>query len=160
MINWNAVRSSGIKFVSIKASEGVTYTDPDFYANWIGAHAAGLTRTAYHFAHPSISAIDQANYFVAAVTSAGGYAHNTSTMQLMLDLESTDGLEPPAVWSWVQAFMGHLQNLTGRPGIIYTVRGKPLKVACFHTALVLTHAHTHTHFSSHTKTLGILFLER
>lgn len=61
----------------------------------------------------------QANFFVTAVQNAGGFV-NSSTMQLMLDLEVTDGQSPAAVWAWVQTFMATIEQLTGRPGIIYT----------------------------------------
>jgi lysozyme len=119
-IDWPAVAAAGIKFVSIKATEGTTETDPRLAANWAGARAANITRTAYHFAHPSLPAEAQAEHFVAAVVAAGGLAPNTSTMQLMLDLEDADHLPPAQVWAWVRAFMARLQALTGRPGIIYT----------------------------------------
>ena len=119
-IDWPAVAASGIKFVSIKATEGASFTDAHLSANWKGAHAAGLYRTAYHFAHPSVDAVAQANHFVDAVNAVGGYPKNSSTMQFMLDLEDADKLAPGQVWAWVQAFMGQLQARTGRPGIIYT----------------------------------------
>lgn len=118
-ISWPAVAASGIKFVSIRATEGTSYSDPTFAFNWQHAHAAGLTRTAYHFARPAEAAEAQAEFFVSTVVAAGGYPRNSSTMQLMLDLEDADGLAPSAVWAWVQAFMARLQALTGRPGIIY-----------------------------------------
>ena len=119
--DWAAVAASGVVFVSIKATEGVDYTDPFLAANWAGAREHGIVRTAYHFAHPSVDALAQANHFVDAVGAAGGIiAGDNSTMQLMLDLEDADGLGPGAVWSWVQAFMGQLQARTGRPGIVYT----------------------------------------
>jgi lysozyme len=118
-INWASVKAAGIQFVSTKATEGVTYTDPTLRENWAGLEREGITRCAYHFAHPSISAVDQAHYFVNAVEAVGGYK-NSSTLQFMLDLEDADGLSPAAVWEWVQSFMSTLQTLTGRPGIIYT----------------------------------------
>lgn len=119
VIDWQKVAASGVQFVSIKATEGTDYSDPQFKRNWQGAHAAGIVRTAYHFAHPSVSADAQAEFFVAAVKGAGGWA-NSSTMQLMLDLEDADKMPPPTVWAWVQAFMARVQALTGRPGIVYT----------------------------------------
>jgi GH25 family lysozyme M1 (1,4-beta-N-acetylmuramidase) len=70
---------------------------------------------AYHFGHPSIDAVAQANYFVNAVNAAGGYT-GSNTLQLVLDLEDDDGLAPGDVWAWVQAFLGQVQALTGRPG--------------------------------------------
>jgi GH25 family lysozyme M1 (1,4-beta-N-acetylmuramidase) len=45
-IDWKAVASSSVTFVSIKATESTTFHDPFFAANWRGAHAAGLIRTA------------------------------------------------------------------------------------------------------------------
>jgi lysozyme len=105
--------------VSIKATEGSSYTDPAFAYNWKESLRAGLVRSAYHFAHPSISADEQAEYFVNAVVSAGGYENN-ATMQLMLDLEDSDKQSPAVVWAWVQAFAAAVKAKVGRPIIIYT----------------------------------------
>ena len=71
---------------------------------------------AYHFGHPSIDAVAQANYFVNAVNSVGGYPAGSNTLQFVLDLEDSDGMAPADVWAWVQAFMAQVQALTGRPG--------------------------------------------
>jgi peptidoglycan hydrolase-like protein with peptidoglycan-binding domain len=49
-INWAAVKASGIDAVMIKATEGTTYTNPDFSGDRAGAKAAGLLVAAYHFA--------------------------------------------------------------------------------------------------------------
>lgn len=118
-IDWPLVAASGVRFVSIRASEGTDYKDPLFASNWAGAHAAGLVRAAYHFARPASPAAAQADALVDAAAAAGGYAPNSSTLQFMLDLEDTDGLAPAGVWAWVQAFMARLRARTGRPGIIY-----------------------------------------
>ena len=111
--------ASGLRFVSIRATEGSTYKDPKFPFNWAGAHAAGMFRTAYHFAHPNLPAAAQADFFVDTVAAAGGYAAGTNTTQFMLDLEDANGLAPPAVWAWVQAFIAQLKARTGKPAIIY-----------------------------------------
>jgi len=94
------------------------YTDPKFGANWDGMREVGLVRSAYHFGRPADSAVDQARYFVHVVNAKGG-VHNSSTMPLVLDLEQADGKSPAEVWAWVQAFMGELEKLTGKPGNIY-----------------------------------------
>ena len=120
VIDWPTLMThTNLSFVSIKATEGTTYTDPSFSTNWKSSKSVGLKRSAYHFAHPSVSAVEQAQYFVGAVESAGGFRDN-STMQLMLDLEDSDKLSSGEVWAWVQSFMGEVQRLTGKPGIIYT----------------------------------------
>ena len=54
-----------------------------------GTQQAGLYRSAYHFAQPaSSSGTAQANYFVGAVNAVGGF-NDTSTYQLVLDLEDS-----------------------------------------------------------------------
>ena len=101
-----------------KATEGTTYTDPTFAANWKGMAAAGLIRGAYHFARPGSDPIDQATHFVNTVQKACGLS--SRTLQLVLDLEATDGSPPASVYAWTSAFMARIKSLTGRPGIIYT----------------------------------------
>jgi lysozyme len=118
-VNWTSVKNAGYSFGFAKATEGTTYTDADFSKNWANMKSAGLIRGAYHYGHPSISATAQAQYFVNAINAAGGY-NDTSSLQLVLDLEDNDGLSSSEVWTWVQAFMAEIKSLTGKPGIIYT----------------------------------------
>jgi hypothetical protein len=58
--------------VHLQATEGLTYTDAQFHANWNGMKAAGIVRCAYHFAHPNEDATAQAAFFVKTVNGAGG----------------------------------------------------------------------------------------
>ena len=118
-VNWTSVKNAGNSFAIAKATEGTTYSDPYFKANWANMKAAGLVRGAYHYGHPGTSATAQAQYFVNAVKAAGGFTGSNS-LQLVLDLETTDGLSPSQVWAWVQSFIAEIKTLTGRPGIIYT----------------------------------------
>ena len=118
-INWADVAASGVKFACAKATEGTSYVDSQFKANWAGMHSAGLTRCAYHFAQPASNAVAQAKHFVDTVNAAGGFKAS-KTLQLMLDLEDAQGQTPATVWKWTQAFLAEIKSLTGRPGIIYT----------------------------------------
>ncbi len=118
-IDFRALSTAGLSFVMTKATEGLDYTDRYLASNFAGISGIGLVRGAYHFGHPSIDAVAQAQYFVRAVQNAGGFKASP-TLPLMLDLEDADGLGPDAVWAWVQAFMGEVKALTGRPGLIYT----------------------------------------
>jgi GH25 family lysozyme M1 (1,4-beta-N-acetylmuramidase) len=113
-INWTSVRNSGRVFAIVKATEGTTYTDPTFATNWTRMKQAGLIRGAYHFGHPGSDAVAQANRFVNVVQPQSG------DLQLVLDLEVTDGRSPAQVWAWTQAFIAQIHTRTGRPGIIYT----------------------------------------
>src|SRR5438270_6269922 len=65
-IDWAAVKTSGRSFVFVKATEGSTYTNPYFAADWAASRAAGLIHGAYAFARPSVgSAVAQAQKLVA-----------------------------------------------------------------------------------------------
>jgi GH25 family lysozyme M1 (1,4-beta-N-acetylmuramidase) len=112
--NWTSVKNSGKAFAFTKATEGTTYTNPYFATNWARMKSAGLIRGAYHYGHPSVSATAQADYFCNVVRPTHG------DLQMALDIETTDGLSPSAVRSWIVAFINRIVYRTGRPGIIYT----------------------------------------
>jgi lysozyme len=113
-INWYSVANSGRTFAFAKATEGLTYTDPNFATNWRNMQAAGLIRGAYHFCHPGSDPIAQANFFYNTVQPVSG------DLQMTGDIEVTDGQSVAQIQSWGLAFAHQIQNLTGRPGIIYT----------------------------------------
>lgn len=48
-IDFDKVAADSIQFVYIKATEGVTYVDPQFYANYFKSRQAGLAVGVYHF---------------------------------------------------------------------------------------------------------------
>ncbi len=112
--NWTSVKNSGKTFAFTKATEGTTYTNPYFATNWARIKSAGLIRGAYHFGHPGTDAVAQADYFINTVQPTSG------DLQMMLDLEVTDGMSSSQVRSWTVAFINRIQSRTGRPGIIYT----------------------------------------
>src|SRR5215213_7077627 len=65
-INWTSVRNAGIQFAYLKATDGDSYRDPNFGANYTGAYHAGVIRGAYHFALPvRSSGAVQAGYLAA-----------------------------------------------------------------------------------------------
>jgi lysozyme len=66
-IDWNRVRSAGVKFAYLKVSEGGDHVDPRFYTNWEAAARAGLPRGAYHFMYWCRTASEQAVWFTQAV---------------------------------------------------------------------------------------------
>jgi GH25 family lysozyme M1 (1,4-beta-N-acetylmuramidase) len=112
--NWTSVRNSGKTFAFTKATEGTTYTNPYFATNWSRMKSAGLIRGAYHYGHPSVDPVAQADYFCNVVRPTHG------DLQMALDIETTDGRSPSQVRSWIVAFINRIVYRTGRPGIIYT----------------------------------------
>lgn len=64
-IDWSSVKTSGILFAYIKATEGADFTDATFAKNWKNSNAAGIVRGAYHFFTLGTSGQSQAAHFIA-----------------------------------------------------------------------------------------------
>ncbi len=120
-VDWNQVKQSGISAAYMKATEGVTYTDPT-YAQYVqNASATGLLVGAYHFAHPEQDdAISEAKHFVDVLNQ-----YHTDLMPV-LDLESPAGptstLTGSYVSNWARDFINYVQSATGRRVMLYTGR--------------------------------------
>ncbi|KAI0262909.1 glycoside hydrolase family 25 protein [Gloeopeniophorella convolvens] len=115
-INWNTVKSHGVVFAYIKATEGTTYLDPKFSANYEGATKAGIIRGGYHFAHPdSSSGAAQAKYFLA---HGGGWSGDGITLPGAIDLEDRlssagcYGLTASQMVSWIKDFSNTYHSKT------------------------------------------------
>ncbi|KAI0262557.1 glycoside hydrolase family 25 protein [Gloeopeniophorella convolvens] len=123
-ISWGTVAADGVAFAFIKATEGTTFLDPNFSANYNGATGAGLIRGAYHFAHPDASSgATQANYFLA---HGGGWSSDGITLPGALDLEANPsgaecyGLSTSAMVAWISDFSNTYHAATGVYPVIYT----------------------------------------
>ncbi|KAH9917661.1 glycoside hydrolase family 25 protein [Epithele typhae] len=99
-VNFNTLKSNGLSFVYIKATEGTTYTDPMFSTNYDGATSAGLIRGAYHFAHP-----DTSSGAVQANAPSGNECY---------------GLSASAMVSWIKDFSNTYHSSVGVYPVIYT----------------------------------------
>jgi GH25 family lysozyme M1 (1,4-beta-N-acetylmuramidase) len=123
-INYTTQYNAGARFVYAKATEGTTYTDPDFSANYTNSYNAGFIRGAYHFAHPdSSSGTVQADFFAA---HGGGWSADGRTLPPALDIEYNPsgaecyGLSQSAMVSWVRAFSNEIKAKYNKYPMIYT----------------------------------------
>jgi GH25 family lysozyme M1 (1,4-beta-N-acetylmuramidase) len=118
-INWSSVKAAGISFAYIKATEGTTYTDPQFSANYLHAYNAKVIRGAYHFAQPgSSSGASQATFFA---THGGAWSRDNLTLPGMLDLEGgCYGLSTTSMRNWILDFYNTYKAKTTRDVVIYT----------------------------------------
>ena len=123
-INWSSVRSSGVQFAYVKATEGVSYRDPNFGTNYVGAYNAGVIRGAYHFALPNRSTgATQANYLAS---NGGAWSADNLTLPAALDIEHNPygamcyGLGQAAMRTWIGDFLATYRARTGRYAVIYT----------------------------------------
>lgn len=123
-VDWQAGAALGARFVYVKATEGTGYTNPHFSQQYDGAHGVGMTRGAYHFGRPDVSAGGaQADYFV---DHGGGWTADGRTLPGALDVEYNPygdtcyGLDPAAMSAWIKDFSDVYQARTGRAPTIYT----------------------------------------
>jgi len=84
-IDWARVRNAGVKFVFIKASEGVSWVDPKFAVNWSEAKKHGIIRGAYHFFRPRADVGRQIDNLVNTVGKL-----ETGDLPPVLDIEVPD----------------------------------------------------------------------
>nr|BFE73651.1 lysozyme [Actinoplanes digitatis] len=119
-----ACATAGIQFAYIKSTEGVSYKDPNFGANYVGAYNAGVIRGAYHFALPDRSGgAVQANYLAS---SGGAWSADGRTLPAALDIEFNPygatcyGLSQASMRTWIQDFLNTYRSRTGRYAVIYT----------------------------------------
>jgi GH25 family lysozyme M1 (1,4-beta-N-acetylmuramidase) len=122
-IDWAGAYGAGARFVYMKATEGTTYQDPNFSANYTGSYNAGFIRGAYHFANPnSSSGTAQSDFFAA---HGGGWSADGKTLPPMLDIEYGSsstcwGLSQAAMRTWITDFVNEMHAKTGRWVTIYT----------------------------------------
>ena len=117
-VDWTKVDGDGVQFAFMKATDGTSYTDPQFARNWSQARSHGIDRGAYHFAEPSSasgSAVTQARHFVSTV----GSMKHAGDLPPVLDLEVSGGLGRTALTSWVSTWLSTVEQLTGRNPMIY-----------------------------------------
>ena len=125
-INWSDVASDGQVYAWAKASEGMTYQDPQFMANMSNGIDAGVIMGAYHFARPDNNlAIQDAENFL---NTAGAYI-GSGFLPPVLDLEnpysggqSIDLLSlfsSSELSSWVMEWSNTVELQTGIAPIIY-----------------------------------------
>lgn len=82
-IDWSKVKTDGLSFVYVKATEGADGVDDQFAANWQGAAGAGLSRGAYHFYNFCKTGAEQAANFVAQVPA------DADALPATIDLEES-----------------------------------------------------------------------
>lgn len=123
-INWSSVAAGGVQFAYMKTTDGTTYTDPTFAANYNGSYNAGIIRGAYHCARPNASSgAAQANFFLA---HGGRGSADGKTLPGLLDLENVAGqnecynLSAAQMSAWIADFSNTYHAATTRYPVIYS----------------------------------------
>jgi GH25 family lysozyme M1 (1,4-beta-N-acetylmuramidase) len=116
LIDWAAVKSSGIQFAFIKATEGLTITDAFVDQLVPTARAAGILAGVYHICWAlDNKPADEAAYFLRV---AGQYV-TAGALTPVLDLEPRYCLPWAAMVTWIDQWMTAVHAATGVTPIVY-----------------------------------------
>jgi lysozyme len=120
-INWRTLKSRGVSFAFIKATEGGDHVDEAFKKYWRGAKRAGIPRGAYHFYYFCTTAHKQAVWFINNVP------RDSTALPPVLDAEWNHGSKtckkkpaPGKVLSAFKIFLKLLERHYKKRPIIYT----------------------------------------
>jgi len=133
-IRFDLMRDQNIRFVYVKATQGVGYKDGKFAQFWnaIGAlpPEKKVLRGPYHFLASSGDPVAQADSFLKLLNENGGL--KPGDLPPVLDLEwdkasaggpdRWQGHSPDAILDAVLAWLGRVKEKTQRTPIVYTAR--------------------------------------
>lgn len=115
-INWAAVFTTGYRFAFVKATEGVTITDPFLNVLVPGARSAGLLTGVYHICWPADNtAAAEAVYFLQV---AGQYI-TPGFLVPALDIEPKYNIHGTAMVQWIDQWSTIVRGATGANPVIY-----------------------------------------
>ena len=115
-VNFYNVKSSGIKIVYIKASEGTKYINPYFESSYQKAKTNGLKVGFYHYvtARNTSEAQKQALFFASVIRG------KLSDCKLVMDFENFGNLSVQEINDISKVFLETLENATNIPAAIYS----------------------------------------
>jgi GH25 family lysozyme M1 (1,4-beta-N-acetylmuramidase) len=125
-IDWGAVAAGGVKFAYIKATEGTTFVNSYYNADYQAARDNGLRVGAYAFGRPDLGdPAGQANHLM----DTSLWTVDSQTLIPFLDVEwpyaaiklnACWGLTPAQMTAWIHGFLDTVQGRIGRLPMIYT----------------------------------------
>jgi lysozyme len=118
-INWEQVslmniNDDSVQFAYIKATEGLSIIDVKMPKNVEGASKNGIACGVYHYFIPTLSAKDQADFFVDET-----FDHNYSLVPA-LDIETNGDLSSTQIRDSVAVFLNRVEERIKIRPIIYT----------------------------------------
>ena len=117
-IDWSVLASQGVDFAFIKATEGSSFTDPKFKANWSGAQKAGVVAGAYHFFSFETPGARQAAWFIKNVPSRQGMLPPVVDVEWYNQFKSNHPAKQDVV-TQLQDYLDALESFYGVKPIIY-----------------------------------------
>lgn len=115
-IDFERVKSDGIRIVYIKATQGTNYVDPDFERNYRDAQKEGLAMGFYHYvtARSINEAREEARFFVSHIRDKTQHARPAMDFETFGDLSRTE------IREIALHFLVTLEAETRQKPVIYT----------------------------------------
>lgn len=116
-IDWHRVAADTcVKFVYIKATEGIDFRDENYTYNFNGAVRSGIAAGSYHFLTSSSSIVGQFRNFISVANK------NKQLLIPMIDIEESgvNGWNGQQIADSLHLFSQLLQNYYGVRPLIYT----------------------------------------
>lgn len=113
-IDWPKVRSTGQRFVFVQATIGISYSDPTFKNNWVGAKSSGFLRAAFHVFRTSVDPKKQAEKYIEYVK----ILDDDGEFPPVLVLESNDGQTNAILIERVKTWLDLAEEAFGKKPII------------------------------------------
>lgn len=117
-INQLNKQTAPLSFIICKATEGVTYTDPDFITNWPAIQSKGYVRGAYHFYHCDDSPEQQIDNYLTVIGTL-----LATDFPPIVDFEERSidpGIDKASIQPNLLQFLTLLEQKTGRKPLLYT----------------------------------------
>jgi len=113
-IDWPSVQEQGVQFAFMKATEGISYMDSTYCDHWEKTKRMGIKRGAYHYFHPRLSALRQAQNFIYSVDLQVG------DLPPVIDVEVTNNASREVIVNRLRSWLQIIEfEYKVRP-IIYT----------------------------------------
>ncbi len=115
-IDYDKVRDDGVKYVYIKATEGISYTDKYLKYNYENAKRVGMKIGFYHFvrARTADRARQEARHFANAISGM------EPECKLAMDFEEFGNLTINQINEISFAFLHEVKNITGKDLVVYS----------------------------------------
>ncbi len=121
-IDWTKLKTQGVDFAYIKASEGGDFRDKGFHGNWLASGRAGIRHGAYHFFTLCKPGAEQAANFLAAVPNESDALPPTVDLEFLGNCRRTDMMTPDQFQQQLNVFLDAVEHRTGKPTILYLNR--------------------------------------
>ena len=113
-IDWNKVLTDDIHFVYVKATDGITYTDPKFSENQYNLTKSKVAYGAYHFFEPKDDGVKQAENFLSKVKI------HENMLAPVLDIEITQNTDKETIKKHAKEWLETVSKKLGCKPIIYS----------------------------------------